>query len=171
MFSAVKISSIVVDVSIADDDVSWIVVNKDVLTAVVVVCSVDASVVKMNLGSRIGLGDKFLLRALTMMPPSIFFDTVFDVVTESFFVVVVVGDIFDVISFLMLLVVVEVGVGVGVVAVEVVVDVVAKVDETFLLRGLAGGVIRIEGRFLGFSELFPLESLLGTSVVCSSDIS
>ena len=106
MFSAVKISSIVVDVSIADDDVSWIVVNKDVLTAVVVVCSVDASVVKMNLGSRIGLGDKFLLRALTMMPPSIFFDTVFDVVTESFFVVVVVGDIFDVISFLMLLVVV-----------------------------------------------------------------
>ena len=96
-------------------------------------------------------------------------------------VVVVVCDVFDVETVLIGVVVVEVVedvVGVvavedvvGVVAVENVVAVVAKVEETFLLRGLAGGVIRIEGRFLGFSELFPLESLVGTSVVCSSDIS
>ena len=174
MFSAVKISSLAVDVSIVE-------VSGFVTAVVVVVCSVDASVVNMNFGSRIGLGEEFLLRALTMMPPSTFTVTVFNVVTGSIVVVVVVCDVFDIETVLIGVVVVEVVedvVGVvavedvvGVVAVENVVAVVAKVEETFLLRGLAGGVIRIEGRFLGFSELFPLESLVGTSVVCSSDIS
>ena len=114
-------------------------------------------VVKINLGSSIVLLVvlEFLLRAFTMIPPSTFSVTVFNgvVVVEVVVVIVVV---------VVVVVVVEV-----VIVVNFVIDffvVVTKprvvpevLDESFLLRGLdlAGGVIRIEGRPLGFSELFP----------------
>ena len=88
------------------------------------------------------------------MPPSTFNVTVFEVV--------VVVDVVDVVVMVVVVVVVVV-----VVEVIIVIDffvVVTKprvepevLDESFLLRGLGltGGVIRIEGRSLGFSELFP----------------
>ena len=113
--------------------------------------SVLLSVVKINLGSSIVLWVlwEFLLRAFTMMPPSTFNVTVFNVVVVVVVVVVMVV--------VVVVVVVEVVVGNFVIDFFVVVTetVLPEVEESFLLRGLAGGVMRIEGRSLGFSELFP----------------
>ena len=110
-------------------------------------------VVKINLGSSIVLLVvlEFLLRAFTMIPPSTFSVTVFNgvVVVEVVVVIVVV---------VVVVVVVEVVIVVNFVIdffVVVTETVGPEVDESFLLRGLTGGVMRIEGRPLGFSELFP----------------
>ena len=115
--------------------------------------SVLLSVVKINLGSSIVLLVvlEFLLRAFTMIPPSTFSVTVFNgvVVVEVVVVIVVV---------VVVVVVVEVVIVVNFVIdffVVVTETVGPEVDESFLLRGLTGGVMRIEGRPLGFSELFP----------------
>ena len=110
-------------------------------------------VVKINLGSSIVLLVvlEFLLRAFTMIPPSTFSVTVFNVVVVVEVVVVIVVVV-------VVVVVVEVVIVVNFVIdffVVVTETVGPEVDESFLLRGLTGGVMRIEGRPLGFSELFP----------------
>ena len=134
--------------------VAVVVVSREVLGEDIGV-SVLLSVVKINLGSSnvLWVVLAFFLRAFTIMPPSTFTVTVFDVVLVMVVVIVVV------------IVVVVVVVVVEVIVVNFVIDffvvvtgprVVPEVlDESFLLRGLAGGVMRIEGRALGFSELFP----------------
>ena len=115
-------------------------------------------VVKINLGSSIVLLVvlEFLLRAFTMIPPSTFSVTVFNgvVVVEVVVVIVVVV----IVVVVVVVVVVEVVIVVNFVIdffVVVTETVGPEVDESFLLRGLTGGVMRIEGRPLGFSELFP----------------
>ena len=114
--------------------------------------SVVLSVVKINLGSSIVLSVVFvfLLRAFTMMPPSTFTVTFFNVVVV---VVVVVVMVVVVVVVVVEVVVVNFVIDFFVVVTET--SVVPEVDESFLLRGLTGGVMRIEGRTLGFSELFP----------------
>ena len=144
-------------VSVSSVDVSILEVVSWFVEAVgFVVGSVDDSVVKINFGSRM-IGLEVLLLALTMMPPLTFtvadfdvetFDVVvrtFDVVFRTFVVVVVEGEL----KTFTVLVLIEVAV------VDLVV-VVPEIEETFLFRVLTGGVMRIEGRFLGFCELFPL---------------
>ena len=151
-------------VSVSSVDVSILeVVSRFVEAVGFVVGSVDDSVVKINFGSRM-IGLEVLLLALTMMPPLTFtvadfdvetfddvvgtFDAVvrtFDVVFRTFVVVVAEGEL----KTFTVLVLLEVAV------VDLVV-VVPEIEETFLFCVLTGGVMRIEGRFLGFCELFPL---------------
>ena len=117
-------------------------------------------VVKINLGSSIVLLVvlEFLLRAFTMIPPSTFSVTVFNGVVVVEVVVVIVVVVIVVVVIVVVVVVVEVVIVVNFVIdffVVVTETVGPEVDESFLLRGLTGGVMRIEGRPLGFSELFP----------------
>ena len=97
-----------------------------------------------------------------MMPPSTFTVAVFNVVVV---VVVVVVMVVVVVVVVVEVVVANFVIDFFVVATET--NVVPEVEETFLLRGLGGGVIRIEGRTLCFPSL----GLVGTLVVCSPDIS
>ena len=152
---AVDVSAVDVSgVDVSDVDVSRL---DDVVLGV---GCVDACVVKINFGSRMVLGLESLLLALTMIPPSTLTVTVFSG-GLGIFVVVVVVIVVVVVTFV---VVVVFGVGkvlilVVVVAVDdlvVVVVIMAGVVETFLFLGLTGGVMRIEGRCLGFSELLSL---------------
>ena len=89
-----------------------------------------------------------------MMPPLTCTVAVFNVVV---LVVVVVVVVIVVVVVVVVVVEVEVLVGNFVIDFFVVTEttVVSEVDESFLLRGLGGGVMRIEGRTLGFSGPFP----------------